>query len=475
MSHPSPSPKLVLTAHLALLVCISLITGCGSGGAIATSSPGNPQQPSIPTVSISSDKATVIAGDTATLSWNSTSATTLNIDNGIGAVPPSGSRDVQPTADTTYTITASGAGGTATAAVTIKFSDTRSPVKHAVVVIMQNRSFDHLFGKLPGANGAKPGDPGFVQKDAAGTDQTPFLLTQLNRIDLVHAHSDFVKMVDSGKMDGFALVNGATAMGFYDNTTPGIDVLWNLAQQFALADNFFASVLGDAPTNQLYLVAASDRDFPFGVEPAFGPCNEADPASTPYTFPNLADQLSAKNLAWGWFAENYGICTSYQENQNSFQFFTSTHDSPSIQDFSQFKTRLANGTLPPVSFIQPTDPHAMHPSSALDVAAGTQWLTQLVQDIQNSSVWADTAIIVVWDSAGGWYDHVAPTTVDSQGMGPRVPMLVISPFGKRNYISHVPMDDVSILRFIQWNWGLPSLNPRNDSPASGDLRDMFQF
>jgi phospholipase C len=65
--------------------------------------------------------------------------------------------------------------------------------------------------------------------------------------------------------------------------------------------------------------------------------------------------------------------------------------------------------------------------------------------------------------------------VDSQGLGPRVPLLVISPVGKRNYISHVTMDDVSILKFIQWNWGLPSLNERNDATASGDIRDMFQF
>src|SRR5262249_2632095 len=286
MSHASPYSKLVLTSHLALLVCISLITGCGGGGA-ATSSPGNPQQPGIPTVSMSSDKAMIIAGDTAKLSWTSTGATSLSIDNGIGAVPPSGSRDVQPTANTTYTVTASGAGGTATAAVTITLSDTRSPVKHAIVVIMQNRSFDHLFGTFPGANGAKPGDPGFTQNDASGKPVTPFLLTQLNSINLAHAHADFVKMVDGGKMDQFALVNGATAMGFYDNTTPGIAPLWNLAQQFALADNYFASALGDAPTNQLYLVSASDNNFAFGVEPFFGPCNLPDPAARALTFPNL--------------------------------------------------------------------------------------------------------------------------------------------------------------------------------------------
>src|SRR5919108_4091960 len=320
MGYASHCSKLVLTSHLALLVCNLLLIGCGGGG-ITTSTPQNPQQPPIPTVSISSDKATVIAGDTVTLSWTSTAATSVSIDNGIGPVPASGSRDVQPSSDTTYTVTASGAGGTATAAVSIKLSDTRSAVKHVVVVVMQNRSFDHLFGKFPGANGAQEGDPGYVQKDANGNDVTPSLLTQVNRIDLFHAHADFLKMVNGGKMDQFALVNGAVAMGYYDRSTPGISQLWDLAQQFALADNFFSSVMGDAPSNQLYMVAASDNEFPFGVEPDFGPCDEADPAAKPYTFPNLADQLADKNIAWGWFAESYGICEDYQENQNPFQYF----------------------------------------------------------------------------------------------------------------------------------------------------------
>lgn len=463
----------VLGWQIAVPLAALIFAGCGGGAGSQPTSPSPPQ--GTPTVSISSDKGTVLPNEAATLTWTATQATTVTIDNGIGSVAPTGSRQVQPAADTTYTITATGAGGTVTNAVTIKVSDTRSPVKHLIVIQMQNRSFDHLFGKFPGANGAQPGHPGFVQKDAAGTDVQPFLLTQLNSIDLAHAHADYVKMVNGGQMNQFALVNGAVAMGFYDNTTPGIDGLWALAQQFALADNFFASVMGDAPTNQLYMVAASNNNFPFGVEPAFGPCQLDDPEAKPFTFRNVGDQLTDKKIAWAWFAEGLGNCGSYEPNQNPFQYFTSTHDSGNIQGFSTFQTKLANGTLPPVSFVQPSNPNAMHPSSPAGVTAAAQWLVALVQQIQNSSAWPETAIIVLWDSSGGWYDHVPPHSADSQGFGPRVPLLVISPFGKRNYISHVQMDDVSILKFIQWNWGLPSLNPRNDSAASGDIRDMFQF
>jgi phospholipase C len=343
------------------------------------------------------------------------------------------------------------------------------------VVVMQNHSFDNLFGKFPGANGAKPGGPGFVQKDASGSNVSPFLLTRLNNIDLAHAHGDYLKMVNGGQMNQYALVNGALAMGFYDNITPGIDALWGLAQQFALADNFFAPVLGDAPTNQLYMIAASDNNRAFGVEPAFGPCRQPDADARPYTFRNVGDQLSEKKLDWGWFAEDFGRCGSYEPNQNPFQYFTSTQASGKIQDLTRFNAKLTNGTLPAVSFLQPSNPNAMHPSSTEDVTVGARWLAARVQEIQNSSAWPAAAIIVLWDSSGGWYDHVPPPTVDNQGFGPRVPMLVISPAGKRNYISHVQMDHTSILKFIQWNWGLPSLNPRNDSPASGDIRDMFAF
>jgi phospholipase C len=351
---------------------------------------------------------------------------------------------------------------------------TSSPVKRVIVVMMQNSSFDHLFGTFPGANGPRPESPGFSQPDPQGNPVSPHLLTNLAPPDLSHTHAGFLKMVNGGRMDQFAAVNGRLAMGFYDNSVPGIDKLWGWAQQFALADRFFAPVMGDAPSNQLYLVAATNNEFPFGVQPAFGPCQQPDPASQPFTFPNVGDQLTQKNVSWGWFAENYGVCGSYSQLQNPFQYFTSTQNSIHLQDFFSFRGHLSAGTIPAVSFIQPGGNHTMHPGAG-NVTRAAEWLNDFILDVQNSSVWPETAIIVVWDSSGGWYDHVPPPTADSQGFGPRVPMMVISPFAKTNYVSHVQMDMVSILKFIQWNWQLPSLNARNDNSASGDLRDMFSF
>ena len=169
---------------------------------------------------------------------------------------------------------------------------------------MQNRSFDNLFGVFPGANGIQPGVPGFSQKDAKGVTVTPQLLTNDATGDLPHARNDFLRVWDSGAMDKYAFFNGDISMGHYDNTTPGMSTLWSWAQQFALADNFFASVMGDAPSNQLYMVAADDNGTPGTLQPFFPPCNTEVKAKAGYTFQHVGDQLAAKGLTWAWYQED---------------------------------------------------------------------------------------------------------------------------------------------------------------------------
>ncbi len=337
---------------------------------------------------------------------------------------------------------------------------------------MQNRSFDHLFGTFPGANGIQPGVPGFSQKDATGKTVTPQLLTALTTPDLPHSRNDFLRVWDKGGMDKYAFYNGAVSMGHYDNTSAGVNVLWNWAQQFALADNFFPSVMSDAPTNQLYLVAADDNANPGLLQPFYPPCNTPGvSASSGYTFQHVGDQLAAKGLTWAWYQENVGDCARYVAPENPFQFFADSHNSPNVRDFSKFATDLASNP-PTVTFIQPGPAHSMHPGSG-SVDVGITWLDSLIRQVQTSTIWQNAAIVVIWDSSGGWWDHVPPPQVDAQGYGPRVPMLVISPFAKKNYISHVQMDDVSILQFIQKTFGLTSLNTRNQ--MGNDLTDMFSF
>lgn len=352
-------------------------------------------------------------------------------------------------------------------------SSTTGVIKHFIVVIMQNRSFDHLFGTFPGVNGIAPGVPGFSQLDAAGNTVTPFFQTNLGIADMPHLRGNLMSDWDNGLMDKFALHSGDNAMGHYDLTAPGVNLLWSWAQQFALADNFFPSAMGDAPSNQLYLVAAGDNNFSFTIQPFYGPCNTLTTTKSPYTFPHIGDQLAGKGLTWAWYHESYGDCTHYVPQENPFQFFTDAHASGNIRDLTSFTADLNAGRLPAVSYVQPGPLHSTHPASGYAVTHGLQWLDGFIRQIQNSPVWPGAAIIVIWDSSGGLWDHVPPPQVDSQGLGPRVPMLVISPFAKKGYISHVQMDDVSILKFIQSNFGLPPLNARNK--LSNDISDMFSF
>jgi len=353
-------------------------------------------------------------------------------------------------------------------------SPPHSPIQNIIVVVMQNRSFDNLFGVFPGVNGIVEGVPGYAQKDATGKTVTAFLLTNTATADLPHNHNDFLNAWDRGKMDKYAYYNGDNSMGHYDASTPGIAVLWQWAKSFALADNFFASAMGDAPTNQLYLVAAEDNNFPYNIQPYYGPCNTASTVKAAYSFPHIGDQLTRRGITWAWYQEVLYQCNEvYKPQENPFQFFMDTHSSANVRDLTQFYADMAAARLPSLVIVQPGWNHSMHPGSGVPVSYGTIWLDGFIRHIQASSIWSHAAIIVIWDSSGGWWDHVPPPQVDSQGLGPRVPPLVVSPYAKTNYVSHVQMDDVSILRFIQETFGLPPLNVRNQ--LSNDLADMFRF
>lgn len=348
-------------------------------------------------------------------------------------------------------------------------------LQHIVVVVMQNASFDHLFGTFPPpaggtVEGLRPGVPGYVQNDAAGNPVSPALLTNLAPKALPEGRTAYTNVMDGGLMDKYALLNGDTSMDYYDGTTAGISTVWSYAQQFAMADHYFSSVIGEAPSNQLFMVAASDGNFPFSVQPSFGPCNTVDKAAKPLTFPNVGDQLTQKSVSWAVYVESLGNCAESSPLHNPFQYFTSTHDQ-NVRDYTQFATDVDGGTLPSVTFIIPNNADDMHPGFG-PVTGGAAFIDTLVKKLQASSAWANTAVVVTWDTGGGWYDHVPPPAVDAEGLGSRVPLLVISPLAKQHYVSHVQMDHVSILRFIQNNWGLAPLNPRNSQ--SNDLSDMFQ-
>lgn len=203
----------------------------------------------------------------------------------------------------------------------------------------------------------------------------------------------------------------------------------------------------------------------------------------PLTFQNVGDQLTAANISWTWFHEYFsneqnGTCLHYVPQENVFQYFQTTANTVNVQNFAlaDFTSQLGAGTVPSVMWVTACLGHSMHPGQG-NIVNGIEWLDDFVQAVKTSSLWANTAIVVLWDESGGWYDHVAPPQLSgSIGLGARVPVLVLSPFAKANYISSQQMDFVSILRFIQWNWALGQFSDSAQAAReaqSGDICDLL--
>jgi phospholipase C len=278
-----------------------------------------------------------------------------------------------------------------------------------------------------------------------------------------------------------------------DSQRFGVNTIWGYAQQYALADNFFAAAMASEPSNMLYTTSASvgTGADPYGY-PQLDACSAAlyqqnkgigATITPPLTYQNVGDQLSAAKITWTWFHEYFsneqnGTCLHYVPQENVFQYFQSTANSANVQNFTpaDFSSALAAGTVPSVMWVTASPGHSMHPGQG-DIANGIEWLNNFVQSVKSSSEWANTAIIVVWDESGGWYDHVAPPQLSGTiGLGARVPVLVISPFAKTNYISSQQMDFVSILRFIQWNWALGQFTDTGQAAReglSGNICDLL--
>jgi phospholipase C len=458
-----------------------------------------------PTATLAASPATITGGNTATLTWSTTNATTVSINQGIGIVSASGSTTVSPTTTTQYVLTAtsnSGASAIASSTVTVQTQGaTNSPITHLIIVMMQNHSLDNLFGTYPGANGLNASLPSYSQVDAKGRTISPTLVNTLQVGDPAHNRPTYIASWDKGLMDKFAYSEGDLSMQYYNNSISGLasdqtswsmNNVWSFAQQYALADNFFASAMNSEPAQEFYMVAATPFDLTTASSlPFYDPCSaveqqkdgNAGHIAAPLTATTVGDQLSAAQISWGYYMTSYanslsGTCADYTPQEDPYQYFTSTANSPHIQNFTlaSFQSELANGSVPSVLWIQPDGAQDMHPGGG-NILDGVEFLSNVVQDVQNSNIWQNSAIIVLWDESGGWYDHVAPPQIsNTEGLGARVPVLVISPFAKTNYISHQQMDFVSILRFIQWNWNLGELPTATQvirEEQSGDLCDLL--
>jgi phospholipase C len=355
---------------------------------------------------------------------------------------------------------------------------TISPIQHIVVIMQENRSFDNFFNGFPGAESANTG--------MNGTTIVPLTPVNLNDPrDLPHNHTDWWQDWDNGAMDGFGHAGSTLAYSYVPSSQ--IQAYWTLAQEYTLADQMFQSNSGPSFTAHDYMVAGqSDQadenpsssyqwgcDAPPGTTvPLVGPAGTDLPGVYPcFDYQTMADLLDAAGISWRYYAPPDGnsIWSAYEAIRHIFtgQDWTNNVIAPQ----TQVLTDIANGKLAQVTWICPDYAHSDHPGSGSN--EGPDWVASIVNAIGASPFWKSTAIFISWDDWGGWYDHVAPQQIDSMGPGFRVPLIVVSPYAKRGYVSHQVYETASLLTYMERIFNLPSLGTRD--ATTNNLTDCFDY
>jgi len=361
-----------------------------------------------------------------------------------------------------------------------------SAIQHIVFIIKENRTFDHYFGTYPGANGATTAviSSGQTVRLLHAPDPPPR--------DISHGWFDAIQAGDAGKMDRFDIISGANLngdlLGLSQLTQSDIPNYFNYAQHFVLADNMFSSIQGASFVNHLYTVGAQSSDIfsqPSPSQPNGGSCDSI-PGTFAYvwnndntvtqTFPcvdftTLADELQSAGVSWRFYASpqgtpGYGFTTLAAINH--------IRNGPlwgNMVDHALFNSDAQAGNLPAVSWLIPTSGNDEHPPSG--TCPGENWTVSALNAIMSGPDWSSTAIFIMWDDFGGFYDHVSPPIVDKFGLGPRVPLLIISPYAIAGKISHTQYEPSSILKFIEERFGLPPLTARDANANS--TADSFDF
>ncbi|MBZ5680458.1 MAG: choice-of-anchor D domain-containing protein [Acidobacteriia bacterium] len=363
-------------------------------------------------------------------------------------------------------------------------------IQHIVFIIKENRTFDHYFGTFPGADGASSGttSSGLVRLLGRAPDQTPH--------DIDHTWSGALNGMNGDTMDRFDLISGGNKNGdwlaYTQMTQADIPNYFAYAQNFVLADRMFSSEHGPSFPNHLFTVAAQGAgtiDIPFSPLHALGTqgwgCDNDPSVVVPvmdeegditnefpcFDIPTIADSLEAQGLSWKYYAPPPGERGYVFSALNAIRHIRNTNLwSEHVIPATQFVTDALSGNLPAVSWIV-TGPESEHPPNSTCV--GENWTVAQINAIMQGPNWNSTAIFLTWDDFGGFYDHVPPPSTDTFGFGPRVPLLIISPFAKAGFISHTQYEFASVLKFIEQRFGLTPLTARDG--AASDTTDSFDF
>jgi len=318
------------------------------------------------------------------------------------------------------------------------------PIKHIVVDMQENRSFDHYFGFAPFA-GQYGVPPGYSQPDGNGGSVKPFHFTSLSTNDIGHSWFEMHAENNGGAMDGFYTTDGIDAMGYY--TAADLPYYYSLFDSSTLCANYFCSVMGPTWPNRFYLVAGTSGGITTNGVWGYGV----------FDYPIILDLLDAAGVSWKVYNVNQDSIP-YGNTDNVFVFWKRyAHDNRARASRGQYFQDLKAGTLPQVSFIIPSYARGWDEHPPADVSIGMGIQQDLITALQRSSAWSSSAYILTYDESGGYFEHVPSPQLDAYGLGIRVPTWIISPYAKPRHLEGTLYEHTSILKFIETVFGLPTL------------------
>ncbi|MGE5184243.1 MAG: phospholipase C, partial [Acidobacteriota bacterium] len=362
-------------------------------------------------------------------------------------------------------------------------------IKHVVVIVKENHTFDNYFGSFPGADGISQ------ITLAGGTTITPPHAPDSTPRDLCHAHSCALQDL-SGDWLG---VSGASQNGdnlaFAQYQESDIPNYWQYARHYTLGDRFFANVLGPSFPGHTFVLAAqagwasgnpnTQIYHPYwGCDQDSSTLVDVEDAATCTTrqvfpcfqIPSVPDVLPS-GVDWKFYGTNFYLLP---EIWSMFDAIDGVRNGPGwshVVNANQFDSDVQNGTLPAVSWLVDQDLDDEHPQVG-SVCAGENWTVGHINALMQSAYWQDTAIIFTMDDFGGWYDHVTPPRkygcdpAAPYGLGFRLPLIVISPYAKPG-IFHEVSEQASIPRFIEEVFGAPALSTIDPAAQDGQANDLM--
>ncbi len=370
----------------------------------------------------------------------------------------------------------------------------KTPIRHVIVVVQENRSFDNLFAGYPGADSTMTG------KMHDG-ETTKLRAITFAKVVITHSYANARTDINGGAMNGFDEVPPVPPFTKYEPykyvQRSLVKPYWDLANQYVLADHMFPTELGPSFTAHLNLIAGTTTvaagksvvDLPYyDGRTANGSCD--DPPGTVtnlitsageylehegpfpcFSFHTLAGPLDIAGVSWKYYNDPQGGLSLW----NAFDAIKDVRygkDWPNvIKTPKQILKDAASGNLAGVSWVIPTMANSDHPEAGSKT--GPSWVASVVNAIGTGPDWNTSAIVVVWDDWGGWYDNAAPPQLDYRGLGIRVPCLIVSPYAKKGYVEHQQYEFGSILKTIEQIFGLETTGTTDRRAAS--MLDAFDF